>query len=124
MIERTVAANPEDGEPTQAKIVLYRTDGASVPVSVRYLDKTFWLTQKEIAALFDTTAPNVSMHLKNIFEEGELDESSSMIKFRISEFNRFSGDARPHVDRTGQSVDVIGQREHNMLRLHQTWWER
>lgn len=38
--------------------------------------------------LFDTTASNISMHLKNIFEEGELSEEDCLIKFRISEFNK------------------------------------
>lgn len=70
------------------EIILYQAEGRPVPVEVRYLNETFWLTQKEMAELFDTSASNVSMHLKNIFESGELEQSSSMIKFRISEFNK------------------------------------
>lgn len=72
----------------KAEIVLYQSEGANVPVEVRYLNETFWLTQREMAELFDTTPSNVSMHLKHVFEEGELDEEGALIKFRISEFNK------------------------------------
>ena len=76
------------GGPIKAEIVLYQNEGHDVPLEVRYLDETFWLTQKEMADLFDTTPSNISMHLKNIFEEGELSEADALIKFRISEFNK------------------------------------
>lgn len=80
---------PSDSdEPIKAEIILYQFDNANVPVEVRYLNETFWLTQKEMAALFDTSPSNISMHLKNIFEEGELIQEDSLIKFRISEFNK------------------------------------
>ena len=75
-------------QPLRAEIVLYQADGANVPVSVRYMNDTMWLTQREMGELFGTIASNVSMHLKNIFAEGELAESDSVIKFRISEFNK------------------------------------
>lgn len=41
-----------------------------------YDDEDFWLTQKSMAKLFDTTRNNITMHIKNIFEEGELQEKS------------------------------------------------
>lgn len=75
-------------EPQEGRIILYQEDGRNVPVEVTYWRETFWLTQQKMAELFDTTASNISMHLKNIFESGELDESSCLIKFRISEFNK------------------------------------
>lgn len=59
-----------------------------MPVEVRYLNETLWLTQKEMAHLFGTTPSNISMHLSNIYDEEELIKSESMIKFRISEFNK------------------------------------
>lgn len=75
-------------EPQEGRIILYQEDGRNVPVEVTYLKETFWLTQQKMAELFNTTTSNISMHLKNIFEAGELDESSCLIKFRISEFNK------------------------------------
>lgn len=75
-------------EPIKAEIILYQDGISNVPVEVRYLNETFWLTQTEIAQLFGTTPSNVSMHLSNIYDEEELIKSESMIKFRISEFNK------------------------------------
>lgn len=75
-------------EPQEGRIILYQEDGRNVPVEVTYLKETFWLTQQKMAELFNTTTSNISMHLKNIFEAGELDETSCLIKFRISEFNK------------------------------------
>lgn len=75
-------------EPQEGRIILYQEDGRNVPVEVTYLKETFWLTQQKMAELFNTTTSNISMHLKNIFEAGELNESSCLIKFRISEFNK------------------------------------
>lgn len=78
----------EPSEPIKAEIILYQFDTTNVPVEVHYLNETFWLTQREMASLFDTTASNISMHLKNIFKEGELNKDECTIKFRISEFNK------------------------------------
>lgn len=75
-------------EPIKAEIILYQDGISNVPVEVRYLNETFWLTQTEIAQLFGTTPSNVSMHLSNIYDEEELIKSESMTKFRISEFNK------------------------------------
>jgi hypothetical protein len=62
--------------PSRGELILYRTgDGRNV-VQLRMVDGTVWLTQAEIAALFDTTEQNVSLHLKNIFGDEELLRSS------------------------------------------------
>lgn len=87
-IENYLVFPSDSEEPIKAEIILYQFDDANVPVEVRYLNETFWLTQKEMAELFGTSSSNISMHLKNIFEEGELIQEDSLIKFRISEFNK------------------------------------
>lgn len=71
----------EASEFVSAEIVLYETEGLNVPVEVRYLNETFWLTQKEIAELFGVAPQTVSRHLKNIFAEGELDKASTSTFF-------------------------------------------
>ena len=86
MNNEIVAAPQPENDPVSAEIILYQSEGVNVPVEVRYLDETFWLTQKEMADLFDTTPSNISMHLKHVFEDGELDEDESLIKFRNPEF--------------------------------------
>ncbi len=51
---------------------------------MRYEDETIWLTQKLMARLFEVTVPTINEHLKNIFEQGEITESSVIRKFRIT----------------------------------------
>ncbi|MDR1430855.1 MAG: hypothetical protein LBI99_01905 [Propionibacteriaceae bacterium] len=62
----------------EGKILLYRTDDGKVTVDVRFEDETFWLTQKAFAELFGTTVANVNIHIKNIFDEGELEEGATI----------------------------------------------
>ncbi|MDO5847112.1 MAG: virulence RhuM family protein [Methanocorpusculum sp.] len=57
-------------------IILYQIEDANISVNVRYSGETFWLTQKAMAELFDCTTDNISLHLKHIFEEEELDKNS------------------------------------------------
>ncbi|MBR1702288.1 MAG: virulence RhuM family protein [Lachnospiraceae bacterium] len=67
----------------QHEIVLYQVDDTNVCVSVIYKDETFWLTQRAMAELFDCTTDNISLHLKNIYKEGELDENSTAEVFSV-----------------------------------------
>ena len=63
-------------EPIENEIILYQSEGANVPVQVRYMDDTLWMPQREIAELFGKDKSTISRHMKNIFEEGELDVDS------------------------------------------------
>ncbi len=65
----------------QSDIILYTTPEGDVKVEVFFQDETVWLTQKLIAQLFDTTKQNTSLHLKNIYKEGELREKSVVKEF-------------------------------------------
>lgn len=73
--------------PEQNKIILYTTEDGNVGVDVYFEDETFWLTQKSMAELFDSSKSNISEHLSHIFEEGELDKTECVRKFGISEFS-------------------------------------
>lgn len=57
-------------------IIIYTTDDGQVKIEVRFEDENVWLTQNAMAELFDTTKQNISLHIKNIFEERELSENS------------------------------------------------
>ncbi len=57
-------------------IVLYTTEDGRSQIKLRAQEQTVWLTQLEMAELFDATKQNISLHLKNVFEDGELDEDS------------------------------------------------
>ncbi|MDR3267864.1 MAG: hypothetical protein LBT83_02205 [Tannerella sp.] len=56
--------------------VIYETDDKLAKVSVRLEEETVWLTQAQLADLFLTSRPNITRHIKNILEEGELQEIS------------------------------------------------
>jgi hypothetical protein len=62
--------------PSRGELILYRTEDGRDTIRLRVVDGTVWLTQAEIAGLFDTTKQNVSLHLKNIFDDGELPRDS------------------------------------------------
>jgi len=63
--------------PQQGEIILYQPD-ETVRLEVRLEDDTVWLTQQQMAELFYATKQNVSLHIKNIYDEGELEETSTV----------------------------------------------
>lgn len=65
----------------QGEILLYNNGGEKEFVSVVFQDETFWLSQKGMAELFDTSKQNISLHLKNCFDEEELDKESVVKDF-------------------------------------------
>ncbi len=68
---------------TEGMVVLYQTGDGKVAVNVRFEDETFWLTQKAIAELFDVGVPAITKHLKNIYDEEELDRDATTSKMEI-----------------------------------------
>ena len=71
-------------EIKKPQIAIYQVIGNEQKIRVRIEDENVWLTQKLIAELFDIDVRTVNEHLKNIFSEEELDESSVIRKFRIT----------------------------------------
>lgn len=65
----------------RSQIVIYQTQDGEIKLDVRFDGDTVWLTQKLMAELFGTTKQNVSLHLQNIIEEGELTENSVVKDF-------------------------------------------
>jgi hypothetical protein len=69
------------GELPKGEVLVYQTEDGKVKLDVRLQDETVWLTQQLIAELFQTTVPNISMHIRNIYEEGELSPEATVKKF-------------------------------------------
>jgi hypothetical protein len=67
----------------ESSILLYETDEGKINVDVILKDETIWLTQKSMAEVFDCSSDNISLHLKNIFEEGELDKNLTTEKISV-----------------------------------------
>ena len=64
------------------EILIYQSDDGLTNVEVKIQDETVWLTQQQMAELFQTSRTNVVEHIKHIYDEGELDEISTCRKFR------------------------------------------
>jgi prophage maintenance system killer protein len=72
--------------PTEApggEVLLYEAPDGQVRVDVRLEQETVWLTQRQMADLFDTTPENVLMHLRNVFDDGELEEAATAKDFLV-----------------------------------------
>lgn len=79
-MNNAIATPDPNDEPLRAEIILYQSEGANVPVEVRYMNETLWLTQALMSELFDVDRTVIGRHLKNIFESGELDRESTCAK--------------------------------------------
>ncbi len=68
-------------QQNNSQIIIYQTETGETKIDVRFQDETVWLTQKLMAELFQTTTQNITIHLKNIFEEKELEERATCKDF-------------------------------------------
>ena len=82
------------------EIVLYQPD-AVTKLEVRLENETVWLSQQQMAELFETTKQNVSLHINNIFKEGELEEISV-----VKDFLTTASDGKNYRVK-GYNLDVI-----------------
>ena len=67
----------------EIQFVLYNIDQEDIKVKVAVRDETIWVTQRGMAELFDCSADNISLHLKNIYQDGELQESATTENFSV-----------------------------------------
>ena len=65
------------------QIAIYQSADGSIATEVRLEGETVWLSQKQMADLFDKNVPNINEHISNVFSEGELEPSATVRKFRI-----------------------------------------
>ena len=63
-------------------VIVYVDDNGKPQVDVRFQDEMVWLTQAQLVDLYQSSKANVSEHIKNIFDEGELDPAATVRKFR------------------------------------------
>jgi hypothetical protein len=75
---------PDNNQPPQSSIILYRTEDGRTRIECRFENDTLWLTQKLMAELFQKDVRTINEHILNIFAEGELAADSAIRKFRIT----------------------------------------
>ncbi len=66
---------------SNSEIILYQTEDGITKIDVRLENETVWLTQAQMVELFQTTKQNISLHIRNIFEEGELQAHSTVKEY-------------------------------------------
>lgn len=71
-----------------SEIILYTTDDGLTKLDVKLDNETVWLTQQQMAVLFGKAKSTINEHIKNVYEEKELEEALTMKKFGISEFQQ------------------------------------
>jgi hypothetical protein len=71
-------------QPDETPMVLFQSEDGAVRLNVRLDGETVWLPQRLMALLFDCSTDNISLHLRNIFEEGELNENSVTEEFSVT----------------------------------------
>jgi hypothetical protein len=72
---------PDDEQ--QTSVILYQTEDGRTLIQCRFEDETLWLTQIQIAELFQTSVPNINLHLKAIYADGELAETATIKSYLI-----------------------------------------
>src|SRR5699024_318829 len=61
----------------ETDILIYQTEDGNTKIDVRLENETVWMTQKSISELYQTSSQNITLHIKNIYKEAELDEEST-----------------------------------------------
>ena len=67
----------------QNKIIVYQDENGVTNVSVRFADEDLWLTQNQIAEIYDTARSSITEHIGNIYKDGELPEGATRRDFRL-----------------------------------------
>ena len=67
----------------KSEIILYQTEDGQTRIECRFEKETVWMTQALMAELFQTTVPNINLHLRNIYQEGELSEGATIKEYLI-----------------------------------------
>ena len=94
----------EKYKDNNSEIIIYQTDDGDTKIDVRFEDETVWLTQQQMANLFQTSRTNVVEHIGHIYEEGELEEDSTCRKFRQV---RKEGNRNVEREMTFYNLDMI-----------------
>ena len=111
-------------QDSNGKIIIYQSEDGTSKLDVKLEDETVWLTQAQLVELFQSSKANVNEHIKNIFDEGELEESSTVREFRIV---RREGSRDVTLNIKHYNLDMIislGYRIQSKVATHFPLWDR
>ena len=107
----------------EIQFLIYSTPKEDVKIETVVKDETLWLTQKAMAELFGVKVPAISKHLKNIFEEGELEESVTISKMETVVNRGFRGEVSEMVDFYNlDAIISVGYRVNSAKATHFRIW--
>ena len=104
------------------EIIIYQTENGLTQIDVRIEDETVWLTQAQLVELYQSSKANISEHIRHIFEEGELDENSTVRNFRTVQIE---GNRKVSREQTFYNLDMIislGYRVKSMIATRFRRW--
>ncbi|KAF0157917.1 MAG: hypothetical protein FD159_1273 [Syntrophaceae bacterium] len=81
MTKKKTGEISQETAPSTGRLLVYQSDNGQVRVDVRLEGETVWLTQQQMVDLFQTTKQNISLHVQNIFAEGELAPQATVKKY-------------------------------------------
>ncbi|HUX58354.1 MAG TPA: virulence RhuM family protein [Bacteroidales bacterium] len=90
-----------------SEILIYQNSDGNIKIDVRLEEETVWLTQAQLCDLFQKSKATISEHIKNVFEEGELDEKVVVRKFRTTTQHGAMAGKTQEVEVNGYNLDVI-----------------
>ena len=90
-----------------SEILIYQNSEGSIKIDVRLEEESVWLTQAQLCELFQKSKATISEHIKNVFEEGELDEKVVVRKFRITTQHGAMAGKTQEIEVFGYNLDVI-----------------
>lgn len=95
---------------TEPGILLYQTEDGRTRIQCRFEDETIWLTQIQLAELFQTSVPNINLHLKAIYAEGELTEEATIKSYLIVRSEGARQVTRPVLHYKLEAILAVGYR--------------
>lgn len=78
-------------------VLIYQDENEITNVSVRFADEDLWLTQNQLAEIYDTTQQNISQHIEGIYQDNELDREATNKKFLLVR-TEGAGQAKRNID--------------------------
>lgn len=105
-------------------VMIYQDENGVTKVSVRFSDEDIWLTQKQIAEIYDTTQQNISQHIDGIYKDGELDYEATHKDFLLVRSEGMRQVKRNIAHFNLDMVIALGYRVQSQVATRFRRWER
>ena len=104
------------------ELIIYSTEDGKTKISVRLQDENIWLTQAQMAQLFNTTVANINIHIKNIFKENELTENATIKDYLIVQKEGTREVIRKIAYYSLEMIIAVGYREKSCIGIQFRRW--